>query len=126
MKRFEDIQAWQQARLLAQEINQHCLTLPFSQDYPLKDQIRRAAGSVMDNIAEGFARNGNKEFLQHLSIAKASAAEVQSQLYRALDQKYLTESQFDQLYQQADLIMAMITKLMQYLRSSTYKGPKYD
>ncbi|MDX1906129.1 MAG: four helix bundle protein [Bacteroidia bacterium] len=126
MKRFEDIQAWQLARILAQDIHKQCQSSLFAQDFPLKDQIRRAAGSVMDNIAEGFARNGNKEFSQHLSIAKASAAEVQSQLYRALDQHYLTQTQFNQLYSQADHIIAMITKLMQYLKTTTHKGPKYD
>ncbi len=126
MKRFEDIKAWQQARKLTQSIYQHSFEAPFTHDFALKDQIRRASGSIMDNIAEGFARNGNREFIQHISIAKASAAEVQSQLYRALDCQYLTQAQFDQLYQQADHIAAMLTNLMKYLKNSPQKGPKYD
>jgi len=126
MKRFEDIKAWQQARELSRAIYQLTSEAPFVHDFALKDQIRRASGSVMDNIAEGFARNGNKEFIQHLSIAKASAAEVQSQLYRALDCQYITQDHFDQLYQQANHIAAMLTNLMKYLKASPQKGPKYN
>ena len=85
LKSFEDIQAWQDARVLAKVIFSLTMEGSFSKDYSLKDQINRATGSIMDNIAEGFERDGNKEFFQFLSYAKGSAGEVRSQLHRALD-----------------------------------------
>lgn len=95
LKRFEDIEAWQKARRLTREI----YTLPgsgqLSKDFGLRDQIRRAAVSVMSNIAEGFERGGSAEFSQFLAIAKGSTGEIEAQLYVALDQKYITQEQFE-------------------------------
>ena len=90
INRFEDIEAWQHAERLEREIFKLTLEGEFAKDFSLKDQIRRSTGSVMDNIAEGFERSGNREFIQFLSISKGSCGEVQSQLYRALDQSYLS------------------------------------
>ncbi len=98
----------------------------FQRDYSLKDQIRRASGSIMDNIAEGFGRDGNREFIQYLSCSKASANEVQSQLYRALDYQYITQKTFDELYLEADHIIGKITNFMKYLTQSENKGSKYS
>jgi four helix bundle protein len=95
IKKFQDLEVWQLARALNQAIFDLICGDAFVKDYALKDQINRSSGSIMDNIAEGFERGGNREFIQFLSIAKGSAAEVRSQLYRAMDRKYLEASQFE-------------------------------
>ncbi len=124
-KRFEDIEAWQKARELCKEINSYINNQNFSKDFGLISQIRNSSGSVMDNIAEGFDREGKKEFSQFLSIAKASCGETQSQLYRALDNGYITEVEFQKTYQSANETKAKITGLMNYLRTSEIKGIKF-
>lgn len=91
----------------------------FGKDYRFKDQINAAAVSVMSNIAEGFSRRTNKEFVQFLFIAKGSCAEVQSLLYAGLDQRYLSQEKFDSLYRQTDLIARMLSRLITYLRTRT-------
>jgi len=124
-QKFEDLDVWKQARILNQEIfkltNQDC----FSKDYSLKDQIRRSAGSVMDNIAEGFERNGNKEFIQFLYISKGSNGEIRSQLYRGLDYGYFNQSRFDDLYGMSINIGLLLGSFIKYLKSSEMKGSKY-
>ena len=97
IEKFEDFIAWQKARQLSRKIYQATSLPGFSRDFGLKDQIRRAAISIMSNIAEGFERGRAAEFHQFLSIAKASCAELRSQLYVALDAKYLTQFQFQEL-----------------------------
>ena len=124
--RFEDIEAWKVARDLANQVFRLTLEGDFQRDFALRDQIRRASGSIMDNIAEGFARDGNREFVQFLFVAKGSATEVQSQLYRAKDQGYISEETFQSLYDQARYIIAMLVKLIKYLKTSSKKGLKYD
>ncbi len=89
IKRFEDIEAWQEARELVRELYRITSAGPFARDFGLKDQVRRAGVSIMSGIAEGFERDGNKEFLQFLSISKGSCGEVRSDLYVAEDQGYL-------------------------------------
>lgn len=123
--RFEDIIAWQKARLLCQRVFDFTNRGEFARDYKLRDQINASSGSVMDNIAEGFERDGKNEFRQFLSISKASCGEVQSQLYRAFDRKYITQEEFDNLYNECSQINKMIAKLMQYLNTSEYKGNKF-
>ena len=97
ISRFEDIVAWQRARELTKQVYALSARGSFRHDYGLKDQIRRAAGSVMHNIAEGFDAGSSKEFIRFLSYARRSATEVQSQLYIALDQAYITDKEFDHL-----------------------------
>jgi four helix bundle protein len=125
IKKFEDITAWQQARILSKNI--YILTNQkfFSNDFGLKNQIRSASGSLMDNIAEGFERGGRNEFIQFPGIAKASVGEVRSQLYRALDQEYISKERFDELYKLADDIGKMISALMAYLNKTDIKGEKF-
>ena len=123
-KKFEDIEAWKKARLLSNLIYKETNTC-FENDFALIRQIRRSTGSIMDNIAEGFDRGGNKEFIQFLYISKGSAAETKSQLYRSLDQEYITEETFGSLYKTTDDIGNMIGRLIQYLKNSEYKGLKY-
>ena len=114
IERFEDIQAWQRARALNRKIYGVTGKGAFSKDFSLKDQIRRAAISIMLNIAEGYARRSNKEFKQFLFIAHGSAAEVQSALYIALDQNYMAEIDFNVLYQDVEEISKMIAGFSKY------------
>lgn len=125
IRKFEDLLVWQKSRLLCTEIYKISYNTQLKSVFALKDQIRRSAGSVMDNIAEGFERDGNKEFCQFLSISKASAGEVKSQLYRCLDATYMDESLFPKLYSEADIISKMTGSLLKKLRESPYKGKKY-
>lgn len=92
---FEEIHAWQKARELTREIYKISNDGSFGKDYGLRDQIRRASVSIVSNIAEGFERNGSKEFKQFLSISKGSAGEVRAQLYIALDLEYITKEEFE-------------------------------
>jgi four helix bundle protein len=124
-KKFEEIECWQKSRELTRKIYHASNNRGFTKDFGLKDQIRRAAVSVMSNIAEGHDRSGTGEFIQFLAIAKGSAAEVRCQLYVALDQAYLTESEFQELSELAAESGRMISGLLNYLRSSKYKGTKY-
>ncbi|HRU71292.1 MAG TPA: four helix bundle protein [Kiritimatiellia bacterium] len=126
IRRFEDIVAWQKARQVSRET--YTLTrLPgFKTDYDLKAQIRDAANSIMANIAEGFGRGGNKEFVQFLSIANGSVCEVQSHCYVALDQAYISQEQFDLLYAHCETAKQKIGAFMGYLQQSERRGLKYD
>jgi len=125
-RKFEDIDAWQKARELVKEVYGATGRGSFSKDFALKDQIRRASISAMSNIAEGFERDGKKEFIQLLSIAKGSTGEVKSQLYVAKDQGYLTRAQFDSLAALADKTGRMIAGLMGYLKESNIRGWKFS
>ena len=125
IERFEDIAAWQKARTLTQEIYRVTKLGEFVRDFGLRDQIRRAAVSIMSNIAEGFERGGDKEFCQFMAIAKGSVDEVQAQLYVALDAGYIDKKMFAQLYALAEETGRLIGGFMKYLQQSNLKGPKY-
>lgn len=125
INRFEDIKAWQQARVLCKLIHTYTLKTEFSRDFRLVGQIKGSSGSIMDNIAEGFERNGNKEFIQFLSIAKGSSGETRSQLYRALDNEYISQYEFDKAFQMAEESSKLISGFMDYLNKSDVKGVKY-
>lgn len=124
-QRFEDIDAWQKARRLVKDVYRTSSAGAFARDFGLRDQMRRAAVSTLSNIAEGFERDGNKEFLQFLSLAKGSCGEVRAQLYVALDQEYLAQKQFDELSEQAIEIARMLAALMKYLRGTEWRGRKF-
>lgn len=102
INRFEDLEIWQKAREMCKMIFEVTFREPFARDFALLRQIRSSSASVMDNIAEGFDRGGNKEFIQFLSIAKGSSAEVRSQIYRALDQNYISKEEFENIYKILD------------------------
>lgn len=125
IKRFEEIEAWKKARELSKEVYHITRTERCAKDFGFINQIRNSSGSAMDNIAEGFERGGNKEFIQFLSFAKGSAGEVKSQLYRALDQKYISKEKFEELSNLANQVSRLVGGLMNYLSKSDYKGHKF-
>ncbi|MGH2353118.1 MAG: four helix bundle protein [Chloroflexota bacterium] len=125
LERFEDIVAWRKARELTREVYKVTATGEFSRDYSLKDQIRRAAVSVMSNIAEGFERDGNREFQQFLGIAKGSVGEIRAQLYVALDAGFLSQAQFQSLSALAAETGRLIGGFMRYLKETQYEGRKF-
>lgn len=122
IERFEDIVAWQKARVLVKEVYRISSDGKFAKDYGLRDQLRRASVSVMLNIAEGFARKTNKEFIQFLVIAHGSAAEVQSALYVAFDQEYISQAQFEALYKHADETSKLIMGFSNYLKTNSHNS----
>ena len=122
---FEDLEIWKNARELCKDVYKITSNEPFIKDFRFRDQIRASAGSVMDNIAEGYEREGNKEFLQFLSIAKGSCGEARSQLYRAFDFGYIAKDLLDNLLEKAVNLSKQISNFMSYLRKSNYKGSKY-
>jgi four helix bundle protein len=125
IKNFEDLEIWKDARLLTKAVYQLTRDVKFAKDFALRDQIRRAAVSVMSNIAEGFERGGNQEFIQFLYVAKASCGEVCSQLYVALDQSYVTPKDCDDASKSFRRLSIMISNLIDYLKGSGMKGSKY-
>ncbi len=122
---FEDFEVWKSARKLTNAIYKATNEKEFAKDYGLKDQIRRAAVSVMSNIAEGYEREGNQEFIQFLSIAKASCGEVRCQLYVAGDQGYMQRQYVTSVIEECKRISIMISNLIKHLKNSNYKGSKY-
>jgi len=125
VQKFEELKVWQKARDLCSHIYPLTFSEPISSDYRFKDQVRGSAGSIMDNIAEGFERGSKLEFINSLTIAKGEAGELKSQLYRALDNKYFSNQTFDHLYNLTDEITKMITSLIAYLNKTTFKGQKF-
>ena len=122
---FEEIESWKKARELTKRIYQTTSEGNFARDFGLRDQIRRASVSILSNIAEGFERDGTKEFIQFLSIAKGSAGEVKAQLYIALDLEYISQPDFYSLFKLADDIGKLIGGMMKYLQASEIAGKKY-
>ena len=122
---FEDLRIWQSARALSKEIYRISRFPEFSKDYRFVGQITSAMGSVMDNIAEGFERDGNKEFFQFLSIAKGSCGEVRSQLYRAYDAGYIDEDLFNTLLGKIKALSSSIFHFMNTLKASEITGKKH-
>ncbi len=118
IRRFEDLIGWQKARVLANTIHDLTLRPNFSKDFKLRDQILDATGSVMHNIAEGSDAGTDPEFIRFLKMARRSASEVQSELYLALDRKYITETERKQAHEQADEAKRLINGLIAYLRQS--------
>jgi four helix bundle protein len=117
-KKFEDIQAWQKARVVAARIFGISNEGNFARDFTLKDQIKRSVISIMANIAEGHGRRSRTEFANFLNIARGSSTETQSHLYVALDLKYLMQEDFDEIYEMLEEISKMTVSLAKYLRNS--------
>lgn len=117
-KSFEEITSWQKSRLFNKRIYEITENIGFKRDFDLVRQIRRASISISSNIAEGFERNTDKEFIYFLYVSKASAGEVRSQLYLALDLNYISKIEFDELYLNVSDISKLISGFIKYLENS--------
>ena len=125
VKRFEDLEIWSAARIICDDIFSLKHNSDLKNDYKLYNQLNGSSGSIMDNIAEGFERNGNREFIQFLAVAKASCGETRSQLYRALDRNYLSQEDFDTFYNKLIQLSKQISSFINYLQKSDFKGTKF-
>ena len=122
---FEDLEIWQDARELCKVIRIYTFREPFNRDYRFRDQINSSSGSIMDNITEGFERDGKKEFIQFLSISKGSCGESRSQSYRAFDANYISQEELDNLLERTQRLSKKIGNFMNYLKNSPISGTKY-
>lgn len=125
IKCFEDLEIWQDARRLSKEVIRLTKSTDLETDFKLRDQIKSSSGSVMDNIAEGFERDGNLEFRQFLSIAKGSAGESRSQLYRVYDNDYISKDEMLRLTSEYETLSRRIANFITYLNKKNFKGRKY-
>ena len=125
IQKFEDLEIWSLAREICQLVEFLIQNTNLKTNYSQRDQIDRSSGSIMDNIAEGFERNGNREFIQFLSIAKGSAGEVKSQSYRAFDKNLITKEQHFKLNEIVELEKNKIGAMMNYLNNCEMKGLKF-
>ena len=126
INRFENLEIWKEARRLAQEILLISTETELKNDYRFKDQIKASSGSIMYNIAEGFERDGNIEFRQFLSIAKGSAGETRSQLYRVFDFGYINETKFELLKKDYENLSGKVKNFITYLNKKDFKGNKFQ
>ncbi len=126
IKRFEEIISWKEARELNRVLRKLIKEKRFERNFGLISQIERSAGSIMDNIAEGFERGGNREFIQFLYIAKGSCGELRSQMYRAVDDGYINDEEFNLISNHCNKISNLIFKLIEYLKNSDLKGQKFN
>ena len=124
--KFEDLEIWQEARKLAKEIYLISKETDLKTDFRFKEQIKASSGSIMDNIAEGFERDGNLEFRQFLSIAKGSAGESRSQIYRLYDYEYISEKKFLDLKNKYENLSGKIKNFITYLNKKDFKGNKFQ
>lgn len=125
ISRFEDLEIWKKARVFSKEVFELTLQNGFEKDFSLRNQINASSGSISDNIAEGFEREGNKEFINFLSIAKGSAGESRSQLYRAFDRNYFSEDMLQNMVVKSLEISKSISGFIKYLKESEYRGNKF-
>lgn len=125
IEKFEDLEIWKMAREICQYVDYLIQNTNLKSNYSIKDQMDRSSGSIMDNIAEGFERNGNREFIQFLSIAKGSSGELKSQSYRSFDKKLISEEQHLKLNEIVELEKNKIAAMMYYLNNCEIKGLKF-
>ncbi|WP_426483198.1 four helix bundle protein [Chryseobacterium sp. R2ACT005] len=125
INRFEDLEIWKLSRELSNEVFHIIESTNLKNNFKLCNQIDSSSGSVMDNIAEGFEKNGNREFIQFLSIAKASCGETRSQLYRVFDRSFISQEKFETLIEQTETLSRKISSFIKYLNTTDLKGTKY-
>tara|TARA_B000000441_G_C21703797_1_gene327749 strand:+ start:193 stop:582 length:390 start_codon:yes stop_codon:yes gene_type:complete len=125
IKQFEDLEIWQKAREICRIVYETKKNTNLKNDFKLYNQLNGSSGSIMDNIAEGFERNGNREFIQFLSIAKASCGETRSQLYRAFDRGYLNDDDFEDFKTKVISLSRQINGFIDYLQKSDFKGTEF-
>lgn len=125
IKRFEDLEIWQIARRISQKVYPLTLKEPICREYRLADQMKGSCGSVMDNIAEGFDRGSRLEFINSLGVARGESGELKSQLYRCLDNHFINQQLFDELYAELDQLIRKISSFIGYLNKSSIKGQKF-
>ncbi|WP_438965394.1 four helix bundle protein [Flavobacterium sp.] len=123
--KFEDLEIWNKSREICSEIEYLFENTNLGKRFSMKDQMDRSSGSIMDNIAEGFERNGNREFINFLSYSKGSCGELKSQLYRSLDKKLISQIQFEEVSIKIELVKNKIGAFMKYLNNSEIKGLKF-
>jgi four helix bundle protein len=124
-KRFEDLECWSLAIKLDSDVFQFTSDSEVMKYFSLRDQMLRSVGSIADNIAEGFERGGNKEFIQYLYIAKASCGELRTQFYRCKNRGIISEAEFEKHHRQCTAISVKISNLITYLKSSSFRGNKF-
>ena len=125
IKKFEDLEVWQLARVQANDFTSIVNEGSLSKDFELRNQMNASSGSVMDGVAEGFERSGNNEFKSFLVIAKGSNGEFRSQLYRCLDRKHIADERFNELYNKNVVIGNKLMSFINYLQHSDFKGQRY-
>jgi len=125
IKKFEDLEIWQRARSLCRKVYPLTLRAPISKEYRLADQMKGSSGSAMDNIAEGFDRGSRLEFINSLGTARGETGELKSQLYRCLDNNFINQQLFDDLYKEADELIRKISAFIDYLNKTSIKGQKF-
>ncbi len=125
IEKFEDLEVWKNARLICLFVEELFQTTGIGQNFRLRDQMEGSSGSIIDNIAEGFDRDGNKEFVNFLSFSKGSTSELKSQTYRAFDKQLITKEQFDKLIEMCEIEKNKIGAFMYYLRKSEIRGQKF-
>ena len=126
INQLEELKNWQLAKEVNKEIYKIISRNSFNDDRPLRDQMNRSSASIMDNIAEGFGRNGSREFIQFLSCSKGSCVEIKSQLHRAMDRNHIDKREFESLYDKIDHIEKMNSNLISYLKKSDKRGWKFQ
>lgn len=126
IEKFEDLEIWNLAREICQDVEYLFENTNLGKRYSIKDQIDRSSGSIMDNIAEGFERNGNREFINFLSFSKGSCGELKSQLYRSFDKKLINQTEFEELAVKIELTKNKIGAFMKYLNNCEIKGLKFN
>jgi len=126
IKKFTELEVWQLANELEKKVYEQLSAGTLSKDFALRDQINKSVGSIPDNIAEGFGRGGRNEFIQFLSIARASASELQSQLIRCFNRKHFSEENYTELFELSDKVGNKIGAFIQYLNQSEKSGPKFQ
>lgn len=123
---FEDLEVYKQATIFCDQIWEIIINTPLNKDYKLRDQINGSSGSVMDNIAEGFGRGGNKEFIMFLGFSRGSCSESKAQLLRCYRRKHINKDTYLKLNSQAEELINQLSKFINYLKKSQRKGSKFD